>query len=383
MIKKGLALTISLLMVGSILAGCGSAASTTTAGGTIKLGVILPMTGAVSTYGVSANNGIKLATDAINAKGGINGKKVELDLFDDEAKTDKSVTGIKKLIDNDKVVAVIGSVTSGCTEAIGSTATAKKIPLLTPTATAVEVTSIGGAYVYRSCFLDSMQGNSMSVFAIGDLKAKNAAILYDNSDDYSKGLTDVFAAGFGKTGNVKKYSYNAGDKDYSAQLTQIKAQKPDVVYLPEYYGPVADILKQAQAMDIKATFLGVDGWDSPKLVEVAGTAANNNYFSNHYTPEDTAPAVVDFVTTYKKAYNVTPDALAALGYDAANIMFDAIKNANSTDGAKIKDALQATNGTYVCGKVSFDKDRNPVKDLEIVEILDGKQKAFKKVQAGK
>lgn len=374
-----LSILTSIVVSASIFSGCAKAGSSNE----IKIGVVLPLTGEIATYGQSSKNALDLLQEQVNKAGGVLGKNIKLVYEDDENQPTKSTNAITKLIDSEKVSAIIGSVSSGACIAIGPIATKNKIPMITPTATSEKVTTDGGEYVFRSCYIDSFQGMVVAKYAAEDLKAKKAAIFYDLGSDYSKGLADTFEKVFKEKGGtiVAKEAYNTTDKDFKAQLTKIKGLDPEVIFLPEYYNAVGLIATQARALGIKAVLMGADGWDSDKLVEVGGDAINGGYFSNHYSPDDTAKEVVDFIKSYKAKYgeNKTPDALAVLAYDAGKILFEAIKNANSTDGAKIKDALKATNLSVVAGNITFDSNRNPIKGAVIIKMEAGKQKFVKKV----
>lgn len=376
MVKKLVSTALCMIMAASVLAGCGKKDADT-----IKIGAVLPLTGDVATFGQSTKNGIQLAVDETNKKGGILGKKIEIVYEDDQNTPSSSANAGQKLINNDNVIALIGSVTSKCSIALGPIANSSKIPMISSDSTNPKVTQ-AGEYVFRACFIDPFQGTVLAKFATEDLKAKTAAALYDVGNDYCKGLAEFFQNGFTKAGGkmVASLTYNSGDQDFNAQLTKIKDLNPDVVLLPDYYNKVGLISKQARQMGIKATFLGGDGWDSPDLFKVGGSAVNGGYFSNHYSPDDTSPKVVEFRKNYEAKYGSTPDALAALAYDGAIIMFSAIQKAGSTDGAKIKDALKATNLQVVSGTVTFDKDRNPIKDAVIIKTQDGKQIFVKKVK---
>jgi branched-chain amino acid transport system substrate-binding protein len=373
---------ISVMMLG-LLSGCSSNSSSPSASPTnvIKIGAVAPLTGSIATFGNSAKNSLVLLEEQVNAAGGIlDGKKIQFVIQDDQG--DPSVTASvgQKLID-EKVVGIIGPLTSGSCKALGPIATAAKIPMVTGTGTEAQVTSIGGEYVFRTCFTDAFQGNVVSKFATEDLKAKTAAILYDNSMDYSKGLSDVFKASFEKLGGkvVDVETYNANEQDFNAQITKIKAQKPDVIFLPEYYEAVALIAKQVRAQGITSTLLGVDGWDSSKLVELGGAALNGGYYSNHYSPDDTSAEVVKFVSAYKAKYNAVPDALAALTYDAGQVLIEAVKKAGKTDGPSVQAALKATDITVVSGKIKFDANRDAVKSAVMLKVDNGKIVFAKKI----
>ncbi|WP_320045991.1 ABC transporter substrate-binding protein [uncultured Ilyobacter sp.] len=347
----------------------------------IKIGSILPLTGDIATFGESSKNGLLILQDEVNEAGGINGKKIEFLFEDDENKPASSASVAQKLINNDKVVAIIGSISSKCSIAVGPIATQSKIPMITPTSTNPKVTTQGGEYVFRACFIDPFQGKILAKFSAEDLKVKKAAILYDVANDYSKGLAEFFQKGFEEAGGevVAVETYNTGDSDFNAQLTKISALKPEVLLLPDYYNTVGLIAKQARSTGIDAIFLGGDGWDSPDLFTVGGDAIDGGYFTNHYSPEDTSPEVVAFKEAYEKRFNSVPSAFSALSYDAGKILVAAIEKTGSTDGEKIKEALKATDITAVSGRVKYDEDRNPIKGAVILKTEAGQQKFFKKI----
>lgn len=377
-------LAIAATMIASLAAGCGGSPATESK--EIKIGGNFELTGGVATFGQSAANGIKLAFKEINASGGVLGKQLVFVLADNKSEPSESTNATTKLITQDKVVAVMGAVASTNTLAAVQVATDNKIPFLTPTSTNPKVTYDNGKvrdWVFRSCFIDPFQGTVMANFAAKSLKAKTAAIYTDNSSDYSKGLSEVFEQSFTQLGGkvVAKEAFLQKDQDFKATLTKLKAANAEVIFIPAYYEEVGRIIKQARELGITAALLGTDGWDSPKLVEIAGAAApNNSYFSNHYSPEDKDPKVVNFVEAYKKEYKQVPDALAALGYDAALLLVDAIKRAGAADPAKIKDALAVTkNLQLVSGVITLDDKHNPIKSAAIIEMKDGKQLFKEKV----
>ena len=348
--------------------GCGEKS-----GETVKIGAIGPLSGAVAVYGVDCLNGINLAAEEINAAGGINGKKIEIVSEDDEGNPEKSVNAYKKIVTQKKTKLIVGSLTSGCAMAITSLAQAQKVLMIAPAATAPAITEAGD-FVFRACFIDPFQGTVGAKFALETLGAKKAAVLYDVGNDYSVGLTENFVKMFSASGTVvAKESYSTGDKDFNAQLTKIKNSKPDVVYLPDYYGTVALIAKQLRAQGINTPIVGADGWDG--LIDNAGDEVLNGFYSNHYAADATTGAVKTFVENYKAKYNHTPTAFAALGYDAVYMIKDAILAAGSTDSVAVRDALAASEGDYVTGHITFDEKRNPVKSavmLELVKGADGK-----------
>lgn len=388
MSKKWLSLISTVLafsMLAVLAVGCGGPAKTDSA--EIKIGGDFEITGGVANFGKSTVNGIQLAFKEVNAKGGILGKKLVLVLADNKSEPSEAANAITKLITQDKVVTVLGPVASSNVLAASQIAIDNKIPLLTATATASKVT-VGDDgkvkdYIFRACFIDPFQGEVMANFAAKSLKVKTAAIYVDNASDYSKGLAQVFEEKFIKNGGqiVAKEAFLAKDTDFKSALTKMKASNPDVIFIPAYYQEVGLIVKQARELGMNTPMIGTDGWDSPKVVEIAGASAlNNTYFSNHYSPEDKDPHVTSFVEAYKKEYGQVPDALAALGYDAALMLIDAIKRANSAEPAKIKDALAQTKNLQVStGILTLDASHNPVKSAVVIELKDGKQTFKEKI----
>jgi len=339
----------------------------------IKIGGVGPLTGEAATFGASTKNGYDMAVAEWNAKGGVLGKQVKMTFADDKGDPAEGATVFTKLIEQDKSIAVVGTVMSKVSLAGAPICQNAKIPMIATSSTNPKVTLVGD-YIFRACFIDPFQGTVGAKFVFDDLKAKKAACLFDVGNDYTKGLSEFFKAKFTALGGqVVGYEGHAtGTTDFKAQLTKVLAAGPDILYVSDYYNDVALIAKQARELGFKGPLVGGDGWDSPKLMEVGGSAVEGCFFTNHYSQDDTAPMVQAFVKSYKTKYGADPDALAALGYDATNIMLDAIQRAGDTDGAKIKDALQKTDLKTVTGQVKFDGDRNPVKSAVIIEIKGGK-----------
>ncbi|GBC95936.1 Leu/Ile/Val-binding protein [bacterium HR16] len=364
------------------LGGCKPASrpGASNSSGDIPVGVYLSFTGSTATFGESTFKGIQLATEEINAQGGINGRKIALHKEDDRSDAQEARSAVTKLIQRDGVVAVLGEVASSRSLAAAPICQENKIPMISPSSTNPQVTQVGD-YIFRVCFIDPFQGAVMAKFAAETLKVKRVAVLTDVKNDYSVGLAKYFKETFTKLGGqiVAEKSYSEGDPDFRAQLTAIKAANPEAIFVPGYYSEVGTIARQARELGIRVPFLGGDGWDSPKLVEGAGNALEGSYFSNHYSHESTDPAVQRFVAKFKQRFNgEVPDALAALGYDAANILFDAIRRAGSTDPTKIRDALAQTKDfPGVTGRITIDADRNAVKPAVILQI---RGKEFKYVQ---
>jgi branched-chain amino acid transport system substrate-binding protein len=340
----------------------------------IKIGGVAPATGEAATFGASTKNGFDMAIAEWNAKGGVNGKQVKMAFADDKGDPAEAATVWTKLIEQDKVCAIVGTVMSKCSLAGAPISQADKIPMISTSSTNPKVTQVGN-YIFRVCFIDPFQGTVGAKFAFENLKAKKAACVFDVGNDYTKGLSEFFKAKFTALGGeVVGYEGHAtGTTDFKAQLTKVLAAKPDVLYVSDYYNDVALIAKQARELGFKGPLVGGDGWDSPKLVEVGGSAVEGCYFTNHYSQEDTSPTVQTFVKAYQAKYGAAPDALAALGYDATNLMLDSIQRAGSTEGDKIREAMVKADFKGVTGQVKFDGDRNPVKSAVIIEIKGGKQ----------
>ena len=340
----------------------------------IRIGEYGSLTGAQATFGVSTDNGIKLAVDEINGAGGINGKTLKLTAYDDQGDPAEAAVVVTKLITQDQVQVVLGEVASSLSLAAAPICQQNKVPMISPSSTNPKVTQVGD-YVFRVCFIDPFQGQVMSDFAMKNLKAQTAAILRDQKRDYSMGLADFFVKRFKEKGGtiVSDQSYVAGDVDFKSQLTNIRGQKPDVIFVPGYYGEVGLIAKQARELGIKVALLGGDGWDSSKLYEIGGAALDGCYFSSHYSPEATDPKIQDFVKKYQTKYGQVPDALATLGYDSMGVLADALKNAKSLGEADIRDAIAATKAyAGVTGSISLDANRDAVKPAVVLKIENSK-----------
>lgn len=353
-----------LLVVTVIIVGCAKKSDT------VLVGEYNAFQGPIADFGKTTHDGIALAVEEINAKGGLLGKKVELRAEDDRGEASEARTAVEKLITRDGVVAVLGEVASTNTMTAAPVAQTNKIPMITPSSTNPKVTAAGD-YIFRVCFTDDFQGAVAAVFAHNYLKAKRAAIFRDVRSDYSKGLADAFRRTFEKKGGtiVIDSTYSQGDPEFKSQLTSIKSANPDVILVPGYYTDISLIAAQARQLGIKAPLLGGDGWDSPSLVPSAGGALEGCYFSNHFTSLQKAPAVQQFVKAFRNKNKTDPNALAALGYDAMWILAEAIKNAGSTDGAKVRDAIAKTKDyPGVTGRITIDANRNASKPAVVVQI---------------
>jgi branched-chain amino acid transport system substrate-binding protein len=358
----------AIILVCALIAGVGN------------LGGIFPMTGGAATFGISSKNGLQMAVDEFNTAGGaiIDGIPTTVNAIveDDTGSPEVGVSAAQKLINQDKVIGIIGALMSKVSLAIAPILQSAGIPMITGTSTSVQVTQIGD-YIFRACFIDPFQGTVMANYVWNTGKLKTAAVLYDNGNDYNLGLAENFKSSFERLGGkvVAFEAFTDEEKtiDYKAQLTKIKAANPEFLYLPNYYGATALILKQAREMGLNVPAGGGDGWDSPKLVEVAGAAAEGSVFSNHFSKDDPRPEVQTFVAAYRAKFNMDPDALATLTYDATGLFLKALANTGTTKGSAIRDAMKAISFPGVTGLLTFDAQRNPIKSAVILTIKDGKQ----------
>jgi branched-chain amino acid transport system substrate-binding protein len=339
-------------------------------GDTIKVGVFADLSGTTASFGQSTKNGIELAVEEINNAGGVLGKKIQLIVEDDQGRPEQAKTVVSKLINQDRVQAVLGEVASTNSLAAAPVAQEAKIPMITPSSTNPKVTQVGD-YIFRVCFIDPFQGAVMAKYAANNLNAKTAAIFGDVQSDYSKGLSEVFKQEFAKLGGriVSEQSYAQTDPDFKGQLTAIRATNPDVIYIPGYYGQVGIIAKQARELGMNMPLLGGDGWDSPDLWKLGGEALKNAYISNHYSADNPEPQIQNFVKAYQAKFGAKPDSLAALAYDSAKVLADSLKRAGSADPQKLRDAIaQTDNFDGITGKITINAERNAVKPAVVLEL---------------
>jgi len=386
------AASIGLRRLGFVLAGvlgaalaCGGGSETSSPGGAepIRVGHFASLTGDTATFGQSTDGGIRLAVEEINAGGGVLGRPLEVVSEDDRSVTEEARTAAQKLIQRDEVVALLGEVASSRSLAAAPEAQRASVPMISPASTNPKVTEVGD-YVFRTCFIDPFQGAVMARFAFEDLKARRVAILSDFKQDYSVGLADFFRKKFKELGGeiVADERYTSGDIEFRAQLTTIRAAKPEAVFVPGYYTELGLIAKQARELGLEVPLLGGDGWDSAKTLEIGGDAVEGYYFSNHYAADSDSPKVQDFVRRFEAKYGSKPDAMAALGYDAAGILADAIRRAGSTDGPALRDAIAATKDyDGVTGRITIDGERNARKDAVVLKIDGGRFRFFRSVPA--
>ncbi|NLJ74463.1 MAG: ABC transporter substrate-binding protein [Firmicutes bacterium] len=348
----------------------------------IKIGLITPLTGAVSTYGQSVRNSVVMGIEQINASGGINGRPIELVILDDKGDGTESAQAARRLIDRERVVLIIGPVITPAVMAVAPIAQAQGIPMITPTGTGDDITGIGD-YIFRGAYKDSFQGSIMAQFAIENLKINEVAIIYDIANDYSVGLRNAFKATFQELGGkiTAEESYSTGDTDFSAQLTSLTMRNPKALFIPDYYSAAGPILMQARLMGMDSVMLGVDGWDSPDLHALAGGFEEGGYIVNHYSTQDQSPTTQKFIELYTKTYGQAPDALAALGYDGVLIVKEALKAADSTDPEDIKHALGTVKNIQAAtGTIDMDPEGTPIKSAVILQMIDGQWQLVDKIE---
>lgn len=380
--KKRIIGLITLMLFVVTLVGCGTTQTNQSeTSNTIKIGGTFPLTGPGSTLGIPASNGVQLLIDEYNAKGGILNKKIEFIKYDDKGSRDEAAGAAQKLLEEEKVDALVGSIFSSVALAFGPYTVEKNVPFISPGASNEKVTKVG-PNIFRAIFIDPYQATILGSFAKNELKANTAAVLFNGADEYCLGLAEAFKKSFEENGGkiVSYLSYKGGDKDFKILLNDIKAKNPDIILVPENTAEtVVNILKQAKQVGIKAKFLGGDGWDAVARLVAPLDLKFEAYYTSAFSPEDTSPEAQAFIKAYKQKYNETPNAFAALGYDAAKIMLEAIKAAGSTDKAAIIDAMSKIELTGATGKIKFDSNRNPIRSVTIIKIQDGKESFFKRI----
>ncbi len=375
--KKFMGISVAIIIY-ALISGCGESENRDE----ILIGEFSSLTGTTATFGQSTHHGLELAVDETNNAGGVLGKKVTLLVEDDQSKPEEAATAVTKLITRDKVKAIIGEVASSRSLAAAPICQQFGIPMISPASTNPEVTRKGD-YIFRVCYIDPFQGEILAKFMYNSLGKKKAAILKDIKNDYSVGLAQFFSETFTSLGGtiLAEQAYSEGDSDFKAQLTALKAAEPEAIFVPGYYIEGALIIKQARELNMTMPIVGGDGWDSSKLIEIGGQSLNDTYFSTHYSTDDTSTAVQNFVSKYRTRFNEVPDAMAALGYDAGLLLFDAIRRAGSVDAPAIRNALAATeNFSGITGKITIDDNRNARKSLVIISVENGKLKYRETIQ---
>ncbi|MBM6874555.1 ABC transporter substrate-binding protein [Fusobacterium mortiferum] len=364
---------IAMLAGATMMMSCGANQSQEESS-TIKVGGMGPLTGSAAMYGITVDKGAKLAFEEINANGGVLGKKFEYISLDEKADPIEAVNAYNKLTD-ERVVAILGSVTSKPTLAVAELAAQDGIPMITPTGTQINITD-AGPNIFRVCFTDPYQGSTLAKFSKDELGAKTAAIMVNTSSDYSDGIANAFIKQAEKEGIkvVAKEGYSDGDKDFKAQLTKINSENPDILVVPEYYELSALIATQAREIGMKSTFVGPDGWDGiiGALDSSSYSVVDNSYFTNHYSTEDNNEKVQSFLKKYREKYNEEPTAFSALAYDTVYVLKNAIDKAGTTDKAELTKAIKASDMDGVTGHLTFDENNNPIKAVTIIKVQDGK-----------
>lgn len=348
----------------------------------ILIGEYSSLTGTTATFGLSTHRGLLLAVEDVNSSGGVLGRKIKLLTEDTQSKPEEAATAVTKLITRDGVVAIVGEVASSRSLAAAPICQSNRIPMVSPASTNPAVTEKGD-FIFRVCYIDPFQGEVMARFAFNSLGLRKVAILKDIKNDYSIGLAQFFEYAFKRMGGeiIATQAYSEGDADFKAQLTALKAANPQAIILPGYYTEAALIAKQARELNMTMPIIGGDGWDSSKLVEIGGKAMDNTFFSTAFTADDPDTVVQKFVARYRASFNETPDAMAALGYDAGRILFDAIARSGGTEPEKIRDALAATaNFRGVTGLITIGPDRNARKPAVIIAVQDGKMNLREVIQ---
>lgn len=371
-VSRRAALVLFALVATCFLSGCpGSGGSSNE----ILVGHYGSMTGSEATFGLSTDNGIRMAVDETNAAGGIGGKMIRLITYDDKGEAKEAGNAVTRLVTNDGVKAVIGQVASGLSLAGGPICQANGVPMVSPSSTNPKVTQIGDM-IFRVCYIDPFQGSVCARFSRDHIKAETAAILYDQSAPYSVGLMEEFDKAFTKAGGkiVRTEAFQKGDQDFSSQLTQIRASNPQVVFIPVYYASIGNIAQQARKLGITVPFVGADGWESSQLAALAGDSLEGCFYSNHYSQDSDSPKVKEFLAKYKAKFKGDEvDSMAALGYDAANVLFEAMRKASSLEGKALAGAIAQTRDfDGVTGKITLNENRDAVKPAVILEIKNGK-----------
>lgn len=378
MIKKLSLATLTLLVL-ILIVGCSASNLNISESDKIRIGLNYELTGNTATYGTNLKDGVLLAFEEINAAGGVLGKELETVVIDNKSDATESANVSTRLATRENVVALLGPATSGNTKAAIPAAMQNKIPLISASATADDVTLDANGnvkeYAFKTCFNNSFQGVMMAQFAYNDLGLRKAAVLADTTSDYAQGLSKSFQKTFKELGGeiLSVEAYAAGDTDFKAVLTNLKGENPELLYVPGYYEEVGLIIRQARELGLNVPILGGDGYESPKLFELAGKdALNDIYYSSHYSPMDDSEQVLKFKENFRKKFNKEPDAFNALGYDLGYLVADALERAGEANPEKLKVALEETDGfAGITGTLTIDESHNPIKSVTIIKIVDG------------
>jgi branched-chain amino acid transport system substrate-binding protein len=366
-----------LAIIALLLTGCAGAGSG--GGDPVKIAILAPLSGAVPTFGISTRDGALLAIKEWNEKGGVLGRQIEAVVEDSQCSADPAVNAANKVINEDKVGFIVGEVCSSASIPISEIANPAKVLQMSPTSTntLVTVDEDGNTkqFIFRACFIDPFQGLVMAKFASGR-GIKTAFVMYDQGNDYTRGLAEAFESSFTELGGqvIGKETYTATDTDFSAILTKVKDSGAEMLYLPDYYPIVNLVGAQAKTMGVNIQMMGGDGWDSADLDL---TAAEGGFYSNHYFAGDTRQIVVDWLAKYGEEYKdeagapLVPDALATLAYDATNLLIAAIEKAGTDDPEAVATALEGLSWDGVSGKITYDAQHNPIKSAAVISVKDG------------
>ena len=348
----------------------------------IRIGHYGSLTGKDAAFGVATRKGVLLAVEELNAKGGVLGRRLEYLVEDIQSKQGESATAVKKLISRDRVVAVIGANASANSLEAAPICQNARIPMMAISSTNPRVTEIGD-YIFRICFIDPFQGAVLAKFAHDSLHAKRVALLTSTNSPYSVGLSGVLRERFTALGGqvVAEQKFAEGDKDFRAQLTAIRAARPDVIAATGFYTEAALICIQARSLGLNVPVIGGDGWEAPQLTELGGKAVEGTYYSTYFSADNRAPEVQSFVRRYQARWNnERPEGVSALGYDAMYLIAAAIERCGSTDGAKLRSAIAETRDfSGVTGKTTIDAKRNSTKPAVMLVVRDGRTEFFEAV----
>jgi branched-chain amino acid transport system substrate-binding protein len=374
--------TVAICLIGLALTwGCASKKAKD-----IRIGVNAELTGSKPVVGDSCQKAMELLAAQVNKAGGlkVGDKAVAIKLFieDNEDKAESAAAAAQKLISQNNVLAIIGPNASGNAIPAAQICEDAKVIMISPWSTNPKTTE-GKKFVFRACFIDDFQGQVMAKFARDNLQTQTAAVLYDVASEYNKGIAEFFKKFFEAAGGkvVAFESYTKDDKDFSSQLTIIKAANPDVLFLPNYYNEVPLQVQQARRLGIDCPIIGSDSWGSAELLTLGGANLEGCYFSTHYAPDIATPTAQKFIQAYEAKYGKKPDDVAALTYDAGRLLCAAITQAGSLDRQKVRDALAAIQEfPGVTGQMKFQGGGDPIKSAVILQIKDGKFNYFSSVQ---
>jgi branched-chain amino acid transport system substrate-binding protein len=343
--------------------------------GPLLIGTVGALTGPEAHFGLETRNGVQLAIEETNAAGGVQGRMLAQRAYDSQSRPEEAANAMTRLVTQDGVLFVVGENASSNTLAMAPAAAQSQVPLISPSSTNPRVTTEGGPYVFRVCFTDTFQGRLLAQYARLTLKLARLAVLVDQKSDYSVGLSRVFEARFRELGGtvVSEESYAKGDTDFRGQLTRIKSAKPDALFIPGYYSDVGPLARQARELGMRIPLLGGDGWDSGEaLGELGGAAVEGSLYSTHFAPDNPGASVQQFLGRYKARFGHLPDALGALGYDAARVGIEALQRSGGVGGAALREQIARTRDFEgVTGRITLGPDRNAVKPAVIVKLVHG------------